>query len=352
MRDFSPLWHLTVNRFREFFREPAAVFWVYGFPLFLALILGSAFRNRPVERIRVDVVADGPGGQVAADATRDLLQKDDRLILTVADATACRNRMRTAKTDLVVTPPATTGGAPEYLVEPNRPETVLARNAVDNALLRSQAPNAAKPEEKTLDAVGGRYIDFLIPGLIGTNLMGGGLWGVGFVIVNMRVRKLLKRYLATPMRKTDFLLSLVFSRLVFTLIELAILMTFAWLVFDIHVFGSLLALLALLLAGGVCFGGIGLMVACRAQTMETVSGLMNAIMLPMYLLSGVFFSADRFPNEIQPFIQALPLTTLIDGLRAVMNDGAGFEVAWKPCLILLTWGVVSFGLALRLFRWR
>ncbi len=352
MRDFTPLWHLTVSRFREFYREPAAVFWVYGFPLVLAVILGSAFRNRPVERIRVDVVADGPGGVVAADKMRDALLKDERLIVLLGDAAAGRNRMRTAKTDLVVTPPATTGGAPDYLIEPNRPEAVLARNAVDNVLLRGQLPTAAKPTEQTLDAVGGRYIDFLIPGLIGTNLMGGGLWGVGFVIVNMRVRKLLKRFLATPMRKSDFLLSLVLSRLVFTLIEIAILWSFAWLIFDVRVFGNLFALFLLMLAGGVCFGGIGLLVACRAQTMETVSGLMNAIMLPMYLLSGVFFSADRFPTEIQPLIQALPLTTLIDGLRAVINDGAGFEAAWKPCLILSAWGVGCFALALRLFRWR
>ncbi|QEL16525.1 ABC transporter permease [Limnoglobus roseus] len=352
MRDFSPLWHLTLNRFREFFREPAAVFWVYGFPLILALLLGSAFRNRPVERIRVDVVADGPGGVVAAKAMLDALRHDERLTAVVAHAEECRNRMRTAKTDLVVTPPASPGGALDYLVEPNRPEAVLARNAVDNVLLRSQLPAAALPREQTIDAIGGRYIDFLIPGLIGTNLMGGGLWGVGFVIVNMRVRKLLKRYLATPMRKTDFLLSLVISRTVFTFIEIAILWSFAWLIFDVRVFGNLLALFALMLAGSVCFGGIGLLVACRATTMETVSGLMNAIMLPMYLLSGVFFSADRFPDGIQPFIQALPLTVLIDGVRSVMNDGAGFEVAWKPILILLAWGVVCFGLALRLFRWR
>jgi ABC-2 type transport system permease protein len=350
MMNLAALKNMTVARFREFYREPAAVFWVYGFPLILALILGSAFSSRPIERIRVDIVADGPGAAPAAEAMRELLAVDERLVITILIEADARNRMRTAKTDLVVTPRP--GGAPDYLVEPNRPEAVLAKNAVDNVLLRSQLPNAAKPTEMHLDEVGGRYIDFLIPGLIGTNLMGGGLWGVGFVIVDMRVRKLLKRFLATPMNKSDFLLSLMLSRLVFTFIEIAIFWGFAYLVFGVKVFGNPLAFVTMMFAGGVCFAGIGLLVACRAKTIETVSGLMNAVMLPMYLLSGVFFSADRFPTEIQPFIQTLPLTTLINGLRAVMNDGGGFGAIVQPCLILTAWGVVSFALALKLFRWR
>src|SRR5262249_41304068 len=191
-----------------------------------------------------------------------------------------------------------------------------------------------------------------IPGLLGTNLMGGGLWGVGFVTVDMRVRKLLKRYLATPMRRSDLLLSLMLSRLVFTLIEIGLLLVFAYFAFDIRVRGDFGAFLALLFAGGACFAGVGLLVACRAKTIETVSGLMNLVMLPMYVLSGVFFSAERFPDAIQPFIKILPLTPLLDGLRAVMNDGAGWEVLPFPLLVLGLWGGISFALALRLFRWR
>ncbi len=347
----SPLLNLTLGRIREFYREPAAVFWVYGFPLFLAVILGTAFRNRPVEQIRVDIVTDGPAGLVAAEQMKTSLERDPRLVITLDHSSVCRNRMRTAKTDLVVTP-GETNSAPDYLIEPNRPEAVLAKNAVDNVLLRDRFPTAPKATESTLDEPGARYIDFLIPGLIGTNLMGGGLWGVGFVIVDMRVRKLLKRFLATPMRKTDFMLSLVLSRLIFTMVEIVLLFGFAWLVFGVRVFGDPLAFLILLFAGGTCFAGIGLLVACRAKTIETVSGLMNAVMLPMYLLSGVFFSAERFPQEIQPFIQALPLTVLIDALRNVMNDGAGLTAIIRPTLILIAWGLGCFFLALRLFRWR
>jgi ABC-type multidrug transport system permease subunit len=283
---------------------------------------------------------------------RETLSADERLVVTVGDEATTRNRLRTAKTALVLTPPTDPNGAGEYLLDPNRPECVLARNAVETALLRKRVPDMPQPTEHTIEEPGGRYIDFLIPGLIGTNLMGGGLWGVGFVTVDMRVRKLLKRFLATPMRRSDFLLSLMLSRLVFTLIEIGILLGFAYLVFDIRVRGDIGAFLALLLLGGLAFAGVGLLVACRAKTIETVSGLMNAVMLPMYLFSGVFFSSDRFPTEIQPLIKLLPLTALNDGLRAVMNDGAGWASLPGPLAILVTWGAVSFVLALRFFRWR
>ncbi|HEX4611319.1 MAG TPA: ABC transporter permease [Urbifossiella sp.] len=348
----TPFWQLTLARLRTFFREPAAVFWVYGFPLGLALKLGAAFQNRPVEHIRVDVRTDGPFGPAAAAALADALRADPRLAVTPNDDATARTRLRTAKTDLVVTPGSDPVSAPEYLFDPTRPEGLLARNATDSTLVRRRVPDYPPPAEKVLDEPGGRYIDFLIPGLLGINLLGGGLWGVGFVVVDMRVRKLLKRFLATPMRRSDFLLSLMVSRVIFTLIEIVLLLSFSYLVFGIRVRGDVTAFATLVVLGGVCFAGIGLLVASRAQTIETVSGLMNAVMLPMYLLSGVFFSSARFPTEIQPLIQLLPLTALNDGLREVMNDGAGWAALGRPVAVLTAWGGVSFAIAFRYFRWR
>lgn len=340
-----PLPQLTVARIKEFFREPAAVFWVYGFPLLLALALGTAFRNRPVEQIKIDV-AEGPD----AAAVEKSLAGDTRLTVTILPEAAARDRLRTAKTDLVLIPVA--NAPPDAVFDKNRPESVLARSAADIARLSAVSPNAASRAVETADEPGGRYIDFLIPGLLGTNLMGGGLWGVGFVTVDLRVRKLLKRFLATPMKPRDFLLSLMLSRVLFTLIEIVLLLSFAYLVFDIRVRGNLLAFGVLVTAGGLCFAGIGLLIASRAKTIETVSGLMNAVMLPMYVVSGVFFAADRFPDFVQPAIQLLPLTGLINGLRAVMNEGAGFPEILGPLVSLTIWGTLSFALALKLFRWR
>ncbi len=347
-RPGHPLAQLTLARLREFYREPAAVFWVYGFPLVLALLLGLAFKSRPVERIPVDLAADDPA---AVESLRTRLATDPRVVVEVHPPAAARERLRTNKTGLVVT--ATTA-APgwAYTLDPTRPESVLAKAAAEGALLRAAVPALPAAPEEVLEAPGGRYIDFLIPGLLGTNLMGGGLWGVGFVVVDMRVRKLLKRFLATPMRRSHFLFSLMLSRILFTLVEIVLLMGFAYLVFGVRVQGDWSALAGLTVAGGFAFAGVGLLVACRAKTIETVSGLMNAVMLPMYLASGVFFAYDKFPAVVQPVIRALPLTTLIDGLRAVINDGEGWAAAWRPCLILAAWTAGSFGLALRLFRWR
>ena len=347
----GPLWQLVLTRLREFYRRPGAVFWVYGFPLVLAGVLGLAFQNRPVERIPVDVSVDGKGGLAAAEAVRAALERDPRVTATLVSDRDGRDRLRAAKTGLIVVP--TDGpGRYEYVFDPNRPDSVLARAAADSALVRADTPGLAAPIDVTFDEPGGRYIDFLIPGLVGANLMGGGLWGVGFVIVDMRVRKLLKRFLATPMRKRDFMLALLLSRAVFTIVEVVILLTFGWFLFGVGIRGNPLVVAALIVLGAGCFGGIGLLVACRVETIESVSGLMNAVMLPMYLLGGVFFPADRFPDVIQPLVHALPLTALLDGLRAVMNDGASWSAAGRPALILTAWGVVSFVVALRWFRWR
>ena len=343
----NALWQLTLARFREFYREPAAVFWVYGFPLMLAVALGIAFRDRPIEKIAVDIVSDNAD---AAEKLSARLAADERLKITLNSSTEARNRLRTAKTSLVIIP--NEGGATEYMFDPNRPECVLAKNAVDNRLLRSGPNPPALPTETALDEPGGRYIDFLLPGLLGTNLMGGGLFGVGFLIVDMRVRKLLKRFLATPMKPRDFLLSIMASRLVFVLVEIAFLLGFGYLAFGVRVQGNWLALILLILLSAICFAGLGLLIASRAKTIETVSGLMNAIMLPMYVVSGVFFPSDRFPEVVQPLIKLLPLTATNDGLRAIINEGAGFWALAQPALVLSAWAVICFALALKFFRWR
>ena len=344
----SALVQLTLSRLREFTREPAALFWVYGFPLVLAVALGVAFEDRPVERIAVAVVGDP--ADPAVTRLKAGLETDPRVVAEVADAARAEGRLRTGKVGLVVTPAAGNPGW-AYTLDPNRPEGVLARSAADGALVRASVPGLGVPAETAYAEPGGRYIDFLLPGLIGANLMGGGLFGVGFVIVDMRVRKLLKRFLATPMRKRDFLLSLMLSRLLFTVAEVGILLAFGHFAFGVRVQGDPLALVALIVLGGAAFSGLGLLLASRARTVETVSGLMNLVMLPSYVASGVFFPADRFPAAVQPVLQLLPLTALNDGLRAVVNEGGSWPAVAAPAAVLAAWGGVSFAAAGRLFRW-
>jgi ABC-2 type transport system permease protein len=335
-RRSSPLWELTAARLRMFFREPGAVFWTFGFPLLLSLALGIAFRNRPAEPAIVAVTS--PALQTALEGDPQLKPR----LLAEADA---REALRTGKADLVVVP----GPPISYLYDPARPESRLAR-AVADAALHPRGPPATV--DKPVVEPGSRYIDFLIPGLLGMNLMSAGMWGIGYVLVDMRTKKLLKRLMATPMSRAEFLWSFVVMRALFLLMELPVLLGFAWIVFKVGIAGSLPLLLGISLLGALSFAGLGLLVASRARNTQTVSGLINLVMLPMFVASGVFFSTARFPDSVQPLLRVLPLTALNDALRAVMIDGAGLRGVAVPCAILAGTGAVTFAAALRLFRWR
>ncbi len=344
---YFPLWHLALCRLRMFYRQPEAVFWTYGFPLVMITALGLAFREESKETVLVDLV--GP----QAGALEGELSQHSQFKINRPAAAEWKKRLQTGKTNLVVE----TGQSPtephRFWVEPHRAESLFARQAVENALLRDTvAQGAPEYPESHLEEVGSRYIDFLVPGMIGMNLMGGGMWGIGFVLVDMRVRKLLKRFLATPMRRSDFLVSVMLVRLFFAVFDMLFLVVFAYLAFGVECRGSGLKLTLVMAIGGVSFAGIGLLVACRAQTIEMISGLMNLIMMPMWIASGVFFSSERFPEAMQPIIQALPLTCLVNALRGVMLDGDSLQALWRPLAILLAWGSVSFTIALRAFRWR
>jgi ABC-type multidrug transport system permease subunit len=335
---------LTLMRLREFVREPEAVFWVVVFPIVLAAALGIAFRTTGEEVVHVGV-QDGPGRAEVEAA----LGASGGLVVSVVAPDRADRALRDGQVQVVVIP----GSPPAYRFDPTRPESRLARLAVDGALQRAagRVDRFAAGEQK-LDVIGARYVDWLVPGLLGMNIMGTGMWGIGFSIVYARYRKLLKRFAATPMARSHYLLAQMLARLVFLAAEVAALVGFAWLVFSVPVRGSLVGLATVAVVGAAAFAGLGLLVASRARTIEAVSGLMNFAMLPMWVLSGVFFSSANFPAAAQPAIHALPLTALNDALRAIMLDGASLAGVADELLILTAWAAGSFALALRLFRWR
>jgi ABC-2 type transport system permease protein len=338
------MFQLALARMREFYREPEAVFWVFGFPIVLAFALGLAFRNTGPGALQVGV-ARGAGDSALA-ATLD---SSPRLVATVLDTGTARLRLRTGRIALLVVP----GDPLVYRYDSTRTESGLARLEVDDVLQRARgrADRFAVREDRVV-APGSRYIDFLIPGLLGMNLLGSGIWGVGFSVVQARQKKLLKRYMATPMRRSHYLLSFILSRLVFLILEVVALVGFGWLLFGVRVRGSFLTLAGVTILGAFAFAGLGLLVASRAKTIEGVSGLMNLVMLPMWILSGTFFSYARFPDAMIPFVKALPLTALNDALRAVMIDGAALSSLGLQLAVVIAWGAVSFGIALQIFRWR
>ncbi len=343
MRDY-PLTQLTLARVREFYREPEAIFWVFGFPIVLAFALGIAFRNRGPGELRVGVLRGSSDSALAS-----AIDRAPGLKASVLDSAGARLELRIGRIALLVVP----GEPLVYRYDSTRTESRLARLAVDEVLQRARGrtdPAAVRDDRVT--EPGSRYIDFLIPGLLGMNLMGSGLWGVGFAVVNARQKKLLKRFMATPMRKSHYLLGFILSRLVFLVGEVAALVGFGWVMFDVGVRGSFGVLGLITALGALSFAGLGMLVASRARTIEGVSGLMNLVMLPMWILSGTFFSYARFPDAMIPFVKALPLTGLNDALRAVMIDGTPLAQLGAPLGIVVVWGALSFAVALKIFRWR
>ena len=339
-----PLWQLTITRFREFLREPEAVFWVFAFPVLLACALGLAFRSQGPPEVLAGVLA-GPG---AAGMEQTLATGGGMRVRTL-DRPQADVALRHGAIHVLVIP----GDPVTYEFDPSRPESRVARYVIDE---RVQAAAGREPAVRAADrpvtVAGSRYIDWVVPGLLGMNIMGTGMWGVAFSVVQARVRKLLKRLMATPMLRSHYLLSHMLSRLLFLVLEVTALLGFARLVFGIPMNGSLFTLAGFCLLGAVTFSGLGLLVASRAKTVEGVSGLMNLVMVPMWIFSGVFFASENFPDAMQPFISLLPLTALNEALRGVMIDGAGVTALVTQAAILLTWTLLSFTAALRMFRWR
>jgi ABC-2 type transport system permease protein len=340
----NPLVELTLARFREFVREPEAVFWVFAFPVIMTCALGIAFRSRGAEPVIAGVVEQSGADQIAS-----ALEQQGGFTVRRLQPDEVDRALRDGRAPVAIVP----GTPPTYRYDEARAESQVARLAVDAALQRAAGrADAFQPVQQPMQTVGSRYIDWLVPGLLGMNIMGTGMWGVGFAIVNARAKKLLKRLVATPMKRSQYLLALVLSRMATLSIEVIVIIGFAWIFFDVAVHGTLWSLAALAIIGALAFGGLGVLVACRVRTIEAVSGLMNLVMLPMWVLSGVFFASTNFPDAIQPFIHILPLTALNDSLRIIVNEGRTFDAVLPQVGILSAWGGISFLLSLKLFRWQ
>jgi ABC-2 type transport system permease protein len=337
-----PLVQLTLVRFREFIREPEAIFWVFIFPILLAAGLGIAFRNRPADVLKIAAVTPELSASLKQEKLLDVQQ---------LPAPAAADALRTGKVALLVEPGP--GGSAVYRYDDTNPEARAARMLADRAIQRAAGRvDPVSSTDQYMREAGSRYIDFLVPGLLGMNLMGSAIWGMGFAIVDARRKKLIKRLVATPMPKHYYLLSFAFSRLVLLVVEVAAVLGFGHYIFGVPVRGSMADLLLLCLLGSLSFSALGLLIASRAQTIEAASGLMNAVMMPMWIVSGVFFSAARFPDVVQPIIKGLPLTAAIDAVRANMLQGAGLAHLGPQVAVLSSWLVVCFVVALKLFRWR
>ena len=333
---------LTLVRYREFIREPEAVFWTLVFPILLTTGLGVAFRNQPATAVRVAAVEPD---LVTA------LGRDPLLNVQALSTDAAAHALRAGEVVLVVSRDAS--GGVTYRYDDTNPDARIARAAADRAVqVAAGRMDPVKVDDQLLREAGSRYVDFLVPGLVAIGIMSNAVWGLGFSIVDTRRRKLMKRIFATPMSKTDYLVSYLVWRLALLVFEVGVPVVFGVLAFGVPLRGSFLELVVLCVLGSLSFSALGLLIASRARTIEAVSGLMNVVLMPMWILCGVFFSAQRFPDAMQPFIKLLPLTAFIDGLRANMLQGTRLTALWPEVAVLVVSLVACFGLAMKMFRWK
>jgi ABC-2 type transport system permease protein len=370
MLKFNQLWFLTRAMFMELIREPAVLFWGILFPILMSLGLGIAFTQKADTERKVGFISDsvqqeqmstylGAYGKIT-ESNKDtafpysLTIPDNQLgnsifhfkKLEMARATLMLKR---GEINLIL---IDKNGKPEYHFDPLNPDAQLSYLKLSRVYGHTgQNPAINEAVVKPLTLTGTRYIDFLVPGLIALGIMMACMWGLSYSIIDKRSKKLLRRMLATPMRRSHFLISLMSVRAIMNLIEALLLYIFVYFAFDIRISGSLTAAALLFVAGNTAFAGISVLLSSRTSNTEIGNGMINAVVLPMMVMSGIFFSYHNFPDWSIPFIQNLPLTMLADGFRSVFTEGAGIQEVLMPVTILSTIGVVLFGVGLKIFKW-
>jgi len=375
--DFPQLFQLISSHFKEIIREPAVIFWGIVFPILMALGLGVAF-TRQADIVRHVAVIDDPPAQLEQSTNKSPIQAiletngqrmdpngdappryqitwtDEKLGTTIFifEKTSWKNALVLLKRGNLSIIMADADGQIHYHFDPMNTDAHFSYLKLSKIFGGEITPRMEHPESvQPMTVPGTRYIDFLVPGLMSMGVMMSCMWGLSYGMIDKRSKKLLRRMVATPMRKSYFLISLMTVRIMMNLIESSLLFLFTWLAFDITIQGSIPGLLAVFLAGNISFGGIAIFISCRTANTEIGNGLVNAVVMPMMVLSGIFFSYHNFPDWSVPIIQKLPLTLLADGLRGIFIEGAAFSEVMLPTVILLAIGGFFFVAGMKFFRW-
>jgi ABC-2 type transport system permease protein len=356
-------------RFKEFLREPGVIFWSLVFPIAMAWVLGVAFSKKGE---LVQTIAIVRNDSLPNEQFQDFLTKSEPLIDSVkGDTTGYRKEIVNEKLGksiyrfiptswdsaiLMVKRGQTavmiieTKDSLHYYFDPKSPEAKLSYIMLSSAINHEEFVYETA-SIKPLITVGTRYIDYLVPGLIAIGIMNSILWGISYTLIEMRSRKLLRRMVATPMKKSHLLISHFASRLSLTIIEALILITFSWFYFRLSVQGSILALVMMFLAGNICFAGIAVLISSRTSSSNIGNGLINFVSMPMTIVSGIFFSYHNFPDFVVPIIQKLPLTILTDSIRGIFIEGTGVKEILPEFIVLSTIGLLFSYIGLRIFKW-
>jgi ABC-type multidrug transport system permease subunit len=373
---------LVSAHFKEIIRQPAVIFWGIIFPILMALGLGIAFTRQSDIVRHVAVIDENPttlenaeetslenpslidamlekyGEKIpVSDNTRPkfkITRTDETLgnatfIFEKSDRHHAMVRLKRGNLSVIMDEQ---NGTIQYHFDPANTDAHFTYLKLSKLFGKNRAETLESHQiVRPLTLPGTRYIDFLVPGLMAMSIMMSCMWGLSYGMIDKRAKKLLRRMVATPMKKSYFLISLMTVRITMNLIECTLLFIVAWMVFDITVQGSIPGLFAIFLTANVAFCGIAIFVSCRTANTEIGNGLINAVVMPMMVLSGVFFSYHNFPDWSIPFIQKLPLTMLTDGLRSIFIEGAGLTEVMMPAAVLFSMGVFFFSVGLRFFKW-
>lgn len=350
----NQLLNLITVQFKAFLREPAIIFWSIIFPLAIAGVLGIAF-NQPDEPVRTVAVVKNEHVDASKNLKRlRLLAQDSpttsdaRFAFFPTTKDSAQIKMKRGEINLFIEV-----GPKDSLFfnfDPKNAEGRLAYLLLDNKLLKGERQTELTVV-RPVTTIGSRYIDFLIPGLIALGIMNSCIWGIGWNLIEFRIKKLMRRMIATPMKRTYFLLAQILSRAVLCSIEAALLFLFAYLVFGVTMQGSLLAFVLVFLSGIMAFAGVAVIASSRVSNNQEGNGVINAVVLPMTILSGIFFSYRGFPDWAVVIIEKLPLTMLSDAIRAIFNEGATLQDVGAQIIGLISIGFVLFVAGLRIYKW-
>lgn len=366
---YNQFWQLTRAHLMEIVREPGVLFWGIVFPIFMSLGLGIAFMQKQDTTRKVAMIAGDQ--KMLADsvlksyATIDTKSRSDSVAYTLVlkndqlgSTTYLFYRMswnmaevalKQGKINFIIDEEK---GKTVFRFDPLNPDAQLVYLKLEPVFGGGKSVAVENTESiRPLTVTGTRYIDFLIPGLLAMGIMMSTMWGLSYGIIEKRSKKLLRRMVATSMNKSYFLISFMLVRMLMNFVEAVLLIIFASLAFHITIQGSIPALLAIFVAGNIGFAGLAFFISCRTAKTEIGNGLINVIVMPMMLLSGVFFSYHNFPDALIPFLQKLPLTLVADGMRSIFIEGAGMLQIAFPVAILTIGGSIFFLLGLKFFRW-
>lgn len=335
------IWQFFLMRVRLLSRQREILFFIFVLPLMLMTGLALAFRDQTGPEVKAVVVGDP--------ALAERLGADRTLVVeSVATEAEAELRVRRGQVDALVLP----GQPPRVVVTEGRPESKLAQLMVTDALERLDGRRPpAQVAVSHVRGAGTRYIDFLIPGMIGYQLLAHGLFSLGVLLVEMRVGRMLRRLKVSTVSRFHMLLGLVLGQLFQSLTEAAVMLGAAYVLFGVRCVGSLPLFLGFTVLSTICFGGIAVAMGARPRSMEMFQSVSHVMLMPVVLVSGVFFSAERFPAAIQPFLKLIPSRAAIDGMRAIFTEGAGLGDVLMPGLVVAAWGALAFIFGVRAFRW-